>query len=101
MLSLQAIHGVRRWCIPVILEDRRLRIGDGQSCRGRMQERYVVGDSQSMSYTDNFPVVNAVSPNYGGLSGCLRVEVNPTGMALVYSTYLGGIDSTRVRRDCP
>ena len=52
---------------------------------------YVAGDSQSMSYTDNFPVVNAVQPNYGGgLSDAFVSKVNPTGTALVYSTYLGG-----------
>lgn len=48
---------------------------------------YVAGDTKS----DNFPVADAVQPNYGGgLLDGFASKLNPTGTALVYSTYLGG-----------
>ena len=48
---------------------------------------YITGDTKS---TD-FPVVDAVQPNYGGgLIDAFASKLNPTGTALVYSTYLGG-----------
>ncbi|MGB7923740.1 MAG: SBBP repeat-containing protein, partial [Pyrinomonadaceae bacterium] len=48
---------------------------------------YITGDTKSY----NFPVVNAVQPNYGGgLSDAFVAKLNATGSALVYSTFLGG-----------
>jgi len=47
---------------------------------------YVVGTTIS---TD-FPVVNAFKPNGGGFSDAFVSKINPSGTALVYSTYLGG-----------
>ena len=50
---------------------------------------YVIGTTAS---TD-FPTVNAVQPAYGGgLDDAFVSKLNPTGSALVYSTYLGGGD---------
>ncbi len=53
---------------------------------------YVTGDTKSSSQnSDDFPVANAVQPNYGGgLSDAFLSMLNPTGTALVYSTYVGG-----------
>ena len=47
---------------------------------------YVTGDTQS---TD-FPTVNALQPDFRGIIDAYVTKVNPTGTALVYSTYLGG-----------
>jgi hypothetical protein len=49
---------------------------------------YVVGTVS----TDDFPVHNAIQPEYGGgESDAVVVKLNPTG-SFVYSTYLGGND---------
>jgi hypothetical protein len=49
---------------------------------------HVVGTTSSL----DFPTANAVQANYGGGSHDVFVtKLNPTGSALVYSTYLGGI----------
>ena len=59
---------------------------------------YVVGES----YSFNFPVVNAYQPYHAGepviQADVILFKVNPSGTALVYSTYLGGI-SDDVGRD--
>jgi hypothetical protein len=47
---------------------------------------YVIGSTVS---TD-FPVVNAFKPNGGGLPDAFISKINPSGTALIYSTYLGG-----------
>jgi hypothetical protein len=47
---------------------------------------YVIGSTVS---TD-FPVVNAFKPNGGGFSDAFISKINPSGTALIYSTYLGG-----------
>lgn len=50
---------------------------------------YVVGDTAS----SQFPIVNAVQPNFAGGSSsgdAFVVKLSPEGSALVYSTYLGG-----------
>jgi Bacterial Ig-like domain (group 3)/Beta-propeller repeat len=47
---------------------------------------YVTGGTQS---TD-FPTKNALQPANGGITDAFVTELNPTGTALVYSTYLGG-----------
>jgi hypothetical protein len=48
---------------------------------------YVAGNTNST----NFPTVNPLQPNYGGGNDDAFVaKINPTGSALVYSTYLGG-----------
>ncbi|MEG5059221.1 SBBP repeat-containing protein [Microcoleus sp. A2-C5] len=46
---------------------------------------YVVGPTFG-----GFPTVNAFQPTYGGGLDGFLAKVNPTGSALVYSTYLGG-----------
>ena len=50
---------------------------------------YVVGTTSS---TD-FPTVNPLQPGPGGLSDAFVAQLNPTGSALVYSTYLAGSSS--------
>jgi hypothetical protein len=52
---------------------------------------YVVGQTNST----NFPVANAFQPANAGYYDAFLTKVNPTGSALVYSTYLGG-SSTNV-----
>lgn len=48
---------------------------------------YIAGDTKS----DNFPVTDAIQPNYGGgYVNAFASKLNPAGTALVYSTYLGG-----------
>jgi len=47
---------------------------------------YVTGDTNG----SDFPVLNAPQPNNGGGEDAFVTEVNATGSALVYSTYLGG-----------
>lgn len=53
---------------------------------------YVAGDTkQNSEGSNNFPTVNAVQPSYGGgLSDAFVAELNATGTALLYSTFLGG-----------
>jgi hypothetical protein len=55
---------------------------------GRSGSAYVTGDASS---TD-FPTINALQPAFGGLVDAFAAKVNPSGSALVYSTYLGGGD---------
>jgi hypothetical protein len=50
---------------------------------------YVTGRTTS---TD-FPTANPVQPTYGGDGDAFVAELNPSGSALVYSTYLGGSGS--------
>jgi Beta-propeller repeat len=47
---------------------------------------YVTGVTTS---TD-FPTMNPLQPTYGGNGDAFVTKLNPTGSALVYSTYLGG-----------
>ena len=47
---------------------------------------YVTGKTGSV----NFPTKNALQPVYGGAWDAFVTKLNPTGSALVYSTYLGG-----------
>lgn len=47
---------------------------------------YVTGKTGSV----NFPTKNALQPTYAGAWDAFVTKLNPTGSALVYSTYLGG-----------
>ncbi|HKP53573.1 MAG TPA: SBBP repeat-containing protein [Chloroflexia bacterium] len=47
---------------------------------------YVTGGA----YSENFPTVNAYQPNNAMQKDAFLTKINPTGSALVYSTYLGG-----------
>ncbi len=47
---------------------------------------YVTGGTSST----NFPTVNPLQPTYGGGGDAFVAKINPSGSALVYSTYLGG-----------
>jgi beta-propeller repeat-containing protein len=47
---------------------------------------YVTGKTGSV----NFPTKNAFQPSYAGSWDAFVTKLNPTGSALVYSTYLGG-----------
>lgn len=47
---------------------------------------YVVGIARS----SDFPTKNAIRPVLSGLTDAFIAKVNPSGTALVYSTYLGG-----------
>jgi hypothetical protein len=50
---------------------------------------YVTGKTTST----NFPTVNALQSTLGGFENAFVTKINPTGSALVYSTYLGGSGS--------
>jgi hypothetical protein len=48
---------------------------------------YVTG----LTNSDNFPIVSALQPTFGGgAEDAFVTKLNPTGSGLVYSTYLGG-----------
>jgi hypothetical protein len=49
---------------------------------------YVTGTVQAAS----FPIVNAFQPTMNGPADAFISKINPSGSALVYSTYLGGSD---------
>jgi hypothetical protein len=51
-----------------------------------MGNAYVTGKTGSV----NFPTKNALQPAYAGGWDAFVTKLNPTGSALVYSTYLGG-----------
>lgn len=42
------------------------------------------------AYSNNLPTMKPLQPADGGASDAIVTEINPTGSALVYSTYLGG-----------
>src|SRR5207302_1940468 len=48
---------------------------------------YVVGVTSSIT---DFPTLNPIQANSGGSNSGFVTKLNPTGAALVYSTYLGG-----------
>jgi hypothetical protein len=50
---------------------------------------YVVGFTQSV----DFPTANALQPALRGVQDAFVAKLNPSGSALVYSTYLGGSNS--------
>ena len=47
---------------------------------------YVTGETGSY----NFPTANPLQPANGGVNDAFIAKLNPTGSALIYSTYLGG-----------
>ena len=47
---------------------------------------YVTGSTTS----SNFPMMNSLQPYLEGDANAFVAKLNPTGSALVYSTYLGG-----------
>lgn len=47
---------------------------------------YVTGFTNSV----DFPTANAFQPNFGGGEDAFVTKINPSGSALVYSTYFGG-----------
>src|ERR1022692_4291600 len=47
---------------------------------------YVTGGTSS----PNFPTMNPLQPTFAGVQDAFVAQLNPTGSALVYSTYLGG-----------
>jgi Beta-propeller repeat len=49
---------------------------------------YITGLTQSA----DFPTANAVQGAYAGIADAFVTKLNPTGSALVFSTYLGGSD---------
>ena len=50
---------------------------------------YLTGNTSST----NFPTMNPLQPTLNGVSNAFVTKLNPTGSALVYSTYLGGSGS--------
>jgi hypothetical protein len=49
---------------------------------------YLTGETGSQ----NFPTQDPIQPNNGGSADAFVTKINPSGDALVYSTYLGGSD---------
>jgi hypothetical protein len=62
-------------------EDRGFRI-----TADSVGNAYVTGDTDST----NFPTTGALQTNIGGSVDAFAAKINPSGSALVYSTYLGG-----------
>jgi hypothetical protein len=60
--------------------------GQGIAVNASTGVAYVTGSTQS----SNFPILNPLQANLAGSSDVFVTEVNPTGEALLYSTYLGG-----------
>ncbi len=54
---------------------------------------YVAG----LTASANFPTLGALQPTAGGGDDAFVTKLNPTGSALVYSTYLGGADDEEAR----
>jgi hypothetical protein len=52
---------------------------------------YIAGSTAST----NFPIRNAPQPTFGGGTDAFVAEINPSGNALVYSTFLGGSGDDR------
>jgi hypothetical protein len=68
------------------LGGRGLTFGDAIAV-DQYGDAYVTGKTDS----PNFPVTNALQPKYGGgTTDAFVAKLNPTGSALLYSTYLGG-----------
>jgi hypothetical protein len=68
------------------LGGKGLTLGDGIAV-DQYGDAYVTGKTAA----SNFPVVNAFQSKYGGgTSDAFLAKLNPTGSALLYSTYLGG-----------
>src|SRR5215813_11567498 len=67
-------------------------LGGSSSDRGRgiavdaAGNVYVAGDT----FSEDFPLVNAIQRNYGGGGDGFVAKLNAGGSALIYSTYLGG-----------
>ena len=53
------------------------------------------GNAYVTGYTDlsDFPTLNPLQPLYKGNQDAFVAKLNPTGSALVYSTYLGGSEA--------
>jgi hypothetical protein len=70
-------------------------LGGSQQTFGYGLALDAAGDAYVTGYTisPNFPTVNPIQATLGGLQDAFVTEVNPTGTALIYSTYLGGSDS--------
>ncbi len=54
---------------------------------------YVTGTTGGSISFNDFPTVNAFDNTYGGTDDAIVFKLNPTGNALLYSTYLGGSNS--------
>jgi hypothetical protein len=52
-------------------------------------QAYVTG----LTASTNFPVANALQPTYGGNQDAFVTKLSATGVALIFSTYLGGHDA--------
>ena len=70
-------------------------LGGGRTDRGygiavdALGQAYVTGLTSSF----DFPTANALQSAFGGFQDAFVAKLDPTGSALVYSTYLGGSDS--------
>jgi len=59
------------------------------------QNVYLLGDATSLGSVGGIPTANALQPYYGGWGDAFVAILNPTGSALLFSTYFGGR-----REDC-
>ncbi|HWT03106.1 MAG TPA: Ig-like domain-containing protein [Pyrinomonadaceae bacterium] len=59
----------------------------------------VTGGGAALSKgTNDFPVVNAYQTTFGGTDDAFVVKLNPTGSAILFSTYLGGNSTDSAER---
>ncbi len=52
-----------------------------------LQNIYITGFTSS----PNFPLVNPIQRNFGGVEDAFVAKLNPSGSAIIYSTFLGGL----------
>jgi hypothetical protein len=67
-------------------------LGGGAQDSGEGVKADAAGNTYVAGFTvsNNFPVANAFQGTFGGVQDAFVTKLNPTGSALVYSTYFGG-----------
>jgi hypothetical protein len=67
-------------------------LGGGAQDSGEGVKADASGNTYVAGFTvsNNFPVANAFQSTFGGVQDAFVTKLNPTGSALVYSTYFGG-----------
>jgi uncharacterized protein (TIGR03437 family) len=76
-------------------EDDRIAVPGNSIAVDQNGNVFLMGFTRSA----NFPVANALQLAFAGASDAFVTKLNPSGSALVYSTYLGGSDQENVGND--
>lgn len=59
---------------------------------------FIAGTTGASISENDFPTVNALQSSYGGTDDAFLTKLNPTGSAIIFSTYLGGSNSDGATR---